>query len=464
MANTSSIRDVGEGDGSAVGEVLQGLIAGLQGLMAGFEPGDVPVSRSVEVFGQFVTLQHLAEAGRVLMIKRVAQSNAPKHAGLSAAELAANESGLPVGRSRDDLELAERLGRCGGTDAALRRGELSAEQAGAIAGAASVNPGAEEELLERARRKESLRRLKEEAERRRHEGEDAAERQRRAHRSRSARSWTKDGVWHFHATGPLVAGGTIDQALGRLVREHYVGASTPPEQRESREAYAFDALADLVRAAMRGDLVVPADGLGDAGVADGTSGASTDGNVDAVATRRTERPDRLMLIRVDLAALARGSVGVGELCEIAGLGPIPVEQARALMGECILKAVLTDGVAVANITSLRRTPTVAQDIALLWSQPHCAVEGCDRVVGMERDHQVPWSARRETRLDNLARACERHHDLKTLHGWDYVEGVFPPVLVGPTDPRHPANQPADDQVHAPGAPSVDEPRLFADTG
>jgi hypothetical protein len=45
------------------------------------------------------------------------------------------------------------------------------------------------------------------------------------------------------------------------------------------------------------------------------------------------------------------------LCEITGVGPVPVEVARRLLGESILKLVITNGVDVANVTHLGRGPT-----------------------------------------------------------------------------------------------------------
>ena len=52
--------------------------------------------------------------------------------------------------------------------------------------------------------------------------------------------------------------------------------------------------------------------------------------------------------------------------QIAGLGPIPVSTARELLGESILKLVITKGVDVVNVVHLGRAPTAAQRVALLW--------------------------------------------------------------------------------------------------
>jgi hypothetical protein len=41
--------------------------------------------------------------------------------------------------------------------------------------------------------------------------------------------------------------------------------------------------------------------------------------------------------------------------------------ARDLLGDAIVKLVITNGVDVANITHLGRGPTTAQKIALMWT-------------------------------------------------------------------------------------------------
>jgi hypothetical protein len=46
---------------------------------------------------------------------------------------------------------------------------------------------------------------------------------------------------------------------------------------------------------------------------------------------------------VDHAALVRGHTATGEVCEIAGVGPIPVATARALAIDAYLRVLVTDG-------------------------------------------------------------------------------------------------------------------------
>jgi len=180
--------------------------------------------------------------------------------------------------------------------------------------------------------------------------------------------------------------------------------------RESFEAYAFDAL-------MR---------LADTG--------GSEPNTKTPAIRH------LGLIRVDLEALLRGRVDGDEVCEIAGLGPVPVARARALLGESVLKLVFTNGVAVVNVTHLGRAATVAQKAALLWTHPTCTRDSCGRGKRLEVDHRIDWADTHHTVLGELAHLCSFDHYLKTVLGWALVDGEGPRAMVPPDHPDHPDNK------------------------
>lgn len=59
----------------------------------------------------------------------------------------------------------------------------------------------------------------------------------------------------------------------------------------------------------------------------------------------------LGLIRCDLTALRRGSVEGDELCEIAGVGPVPVATALDMLGDATWKLLITQGIDVCNVTA-----------------------------------------------------------------------------------------------------------------
>ncbi len=152
---------------------------------------------------------------------------------------------------------------------------------------------------------------------------------------------------------------------------------------------------------------------------------------------RWSNPRYLALLRIDAAALRRGQVRGEELCEIAGVGPVPVSVARDLLGDAIVKLVITNGVDVANVTHLGRGPTTAQKIAMMWTNPLCSVQGCHR-SRIEYDHQKPWAQTKHTRLDELDPLCTFHHDLKTRLHWALETGTGKRAFVPPDDPRHPS--------------------------
>ena len=147
------------------------------------------------------------------------------------------------------------------------------------------------------------------------------------------------------------------------------------------------------------------------------------------------------MLRLDLTALRRGKIEPGETCEIAGLGPISVATARDMLGESVLKLVLTNGVEVRNVTHLGRGPNTAQKIAMLWEQPVCTREGCGKTARLEYDHVYGAEFRdtRHTRLDELEPLCDPDHELHTLYGWALIDGVGTRPMVPPDDPRHPKN-------------------------
>src|SRR5206468_3367656 len=95
------------------------------------------------------------------------------------------------------------------------------------------------------------------------------------------------------------------------------------------------------------------------------------------------------IVRVDWSALMRGFPVGNEVCEIAGIGPIPVEMFKLLMesGDMFLTALLTKGNDVASVVHLGRKATVYQETALQWLDPTCTTEGCANSWRLEIDRR-----------------------------------------------------------------------------
>jgi hypothetical protein len=235
----------------------------------------------------------------------------------------------------------------------------------------------------------------------------------RIHKHRYERTFTDgEGAWNLRARGTAEQGARFEEALAPIIDELFEQARADGRH-ELREAYAFDALMTLAER-------------------------------DAPAEPgRAPKPRYLGVLRLDLEALVRGAVEGEETCEIVGIGPVPVRIARELLGESILKLVITKGVDVANVVHLGRGPTAAQRIALLWSKPKCANEACSSMF-VQLDHRAPWATTKHTQLDELDPLCPHHHKLKTNQNWSLVNGTGRRTFVPPDDPRHPRNKPPPD--------------------
>jgi hypothetical protein len=204
----------------------------------------------------------------------------------------------------------------------------------------------------------------------------------------------------------------IDRALKPYIDRRF-NAARREGLRESLDAYTFDALVDMAT--------------------ESTDGASARDQGNGAPIRN------LGVLRLDLAALVRGHPVPGETCEIAGLGPISVDTAREMLGESILKLVITKGVDVVNVTHLGRGPNTAQKIALLWQSMTCTRLDCNRKARLEHDHKYgyEYAKTKHTRLRETEPLCDPDHDLKTYQGWALVEGSGKRPMVPPDDPRHP---------------------------
>jgi 5-methylcytosine-specific restriction endonuclease McrA len=157
-------------------------------------------------------------------------------------------------------------------------------------------------------------------------------------------------------------------------------------------------------------------------------------------------------------------VADGERCEIPGVGPVPVEYARSLLGEALVELLVARGTDVTTVYSAGRHIPRRVRSALLLRDPRCVVPGCDARLGLENDHWVTDFAKGGlTALDNLARLCRRHHRDRTHHGFtlgrdgDTWTWTAPEHPVTPKRPRPKKNrkQPGRGTVRP---PATDPPR------
>ena len=400
------------------------------------------------------------------LARRAAQGTEWRKAGFaSEAEWLASINGSSQGAAKDTLETADRVEDLDAVADAADRGELSPEQLSMIADAAAANPAVQERLLNDAKTK-PLSKLRESCARAKQAADpdpDAThERVRAARRLRFAK--LLDGAAQILGITTADQMAPIKAAIERRANELFHAARLAGCY-EPREAYQIDALEQICREWLEGgraDDEHNAEPVPDDPDSEGEESAAP---APAAGPRRSAGPAWLGLLRIDLEALLRGAVEGEELCEITGLGPIPVSVARRLQGESVLKLVITRGVDVAHVTHLGRGPTVAQKMALLWTSPGCCVTACARMAGIEADHRIDWADTHHTVLGELQHVCDHHHDLKSHESWAFVHLADGAIeCVPPDDPRHPRNA---DARAGPDPPAVDgddddtnEPTLF----
>lgn len=356
----------------------------LQARVSTLRPELLDPKNAAELVAVFAEIERLGAAGKLLLAKRAAESGEWQKGGhRSAAHWLADESGTSIGSAVAALETSGRLTELDDTRDKLVAGELSQAQVTEIASAVMNDPAAEEELL-RVASTEGLKTLKEKCLRVKAAATDGQQRHDKVHASRFFRHWEDDegavrGEFKLTPTAaaPLLA--KIDAERERIFRQ-----ARKDGRRESYAAYSADALAALG--------------------AEGTSGTS----------------DCKVIATVSHDALVRGYTEAGETCEIAGVGPVPVDTVKAMMEDAFLAAVVTDGVDVYNVAHLGRKPTAHQRTALEARGAQCEVPGCGSTMSLEIHHTRQWAKTFETSLRELAWVCKHDHGQISYDGFELV--------------------------------------------
>lgn len=396
-----------------------------------FDAALLSCDQAVEAVREAAAIETMAAHLKGLAAARMAETRAWSACGArSAAHHLADTTGTSVSQAADTIATARRMQALPAIDAAARAGGLSASQVAAVADAAVADPTAEARLVQEASTA-SLAELRQECLRTKASAAPDAEARRRAiHAGRYLRSYTDAaGAWNLHMRDNPERGARVMAAID-LIRDELFRAARAEGRRESTEAYAADALAEL------------------AGVAEHRGGAGTQPPSNPDAGRRASGAKAKVIVRVDLAALLRGRAVDDEVCEVAGYGPVAVSAVRDLIDteDPMLAAVVTRGRQVVGVAHLGRRPNAVQQTALEWLYPTCAVQGCSATTWLENDHRADWAKTHMTVIDLLDRLCTHHHDLKSTDGWALVAGHGKRAFVAPADPRHPR--------HAHGPPAT----------
>lgn len=434
--------------------VLRAVRAQLRGLARTLDPDRLTVEDAARAIGELAAIERSAAGMRLLLARRVDNASLFGQSGdRSAAEWLAKQTGQSTRDAQDELACSRRLKELPGAQDAVRNGELSPDQAKAVADGAAADPDAEDDLLDTARRG-SLGELERKAKARKAAalGDDEA-RRRAAHKKRGFAMGTNaqgEGWGRFNGPADFVV--RLKARLKPWLDAEFARARDEG-RRERPDAYAYDALRQMLGLA-DDDAARPAVAHRDAPTDPRGPGADDDPNrpgtgedppPPAPAGRGT---DVRLILRVDVTAIRRGHTQAGELCDVAGLGPIPLADLRRFLPQAAIDIVVTNGVDAFNVTHLGRRTTARQQTVLDLLNIGCTRLGCNATEHLQVDHRIDWAHIHVTELANLDWLCPHDHRLKTHHGWQLEPGtgtrrLLPPDQQWWTSDHHGPDPPGD---------------------
>lgn len=351
---------------------LEEAVEVLEKANAGLEPDLLSIPDAKEHLRLYARVGRLATFGVAALARKL--DDAPK---------LAQVTGTSIGKAKETLATSVVLGGSAPLNEALRRGDISIDQATEIARAEGASPGAAKELLQVAQEqpfhvlREKARKAKLEVEQRR----DLASRQ---HAARSARSYSDDrGMIHVHlALEPHV--GTPIVARSEAEAARLATAAKKAGTQEDFECHLADAYASLLSGAGKG---------------------------------RAKRPELVVLVSHGVAKRGWKDVGDGEVCKIPGIGPVSPQVAREIADDAFLSGVFYDGKDLRHFKRWTRHIPVEVAIALELGEPPdfdgVSCTDCGNRFRTEFDHVEPRAARGPTAHPNLKPRCYPCHQTKT---------------------------------------------------
>jgi Domain of unknown function (DUF222)/HNH endonuclease len=345
---------------------------------------------AAELVGIGDEIRRFGDSLRTVAVGQVERTNGWKGEGArSISEWLATETNCAQYEAQSVVMLANQLQHLPATRAALLSGTLSGTQAVEVARGAIVAPNTESQLLNLAKHV-TVRDLRDATARVIAGATDEAARHKQIHKTRFLKSW-RDPDGAFIIKGRMtVTNGALVMAALKPLQDEIFKAARKSGAHERLDAYAADALMALCDA-------------------------------KTASTTKTSRPNVVMNIRVDIDALKRGHTEHGEICEIAGVGPIPVSTATEYLGEAFLKLLILDGTDIRTIAHMGRALPAKLRTAVEERDRVCQVPTCDTSIGLEIDHIIPFAEGGPTTFQNLVRLCKRHHLQKTHDGYRLVK-------------------------------------------
>ena len=335
--------------------------------------------------------KRIYETIELLFAKRAVDTNGwrrDSHAA-SPEQWLANATGASEHTARETLRVADRLAELPATEDKLRSGDLSLVQAQHVTRAAALDPAAETRLLRVAERS-GVRELREDSERVITAVSDEARLVAQARDERPLAGWTRGLATHGSFSGPTEDVAELFDAIEPLAR-HAFEAARAAGKHEPVAAYRFDALIALARGA----------------------------EIPATGSRR----EPVARACVGLSRLLGQEPEPGEkMCEIPGVGPVPVAHAREVLAHGLFELVISDGVDVRTVVSTTRHIPKALRIALEHrDQGRCKVRCCDHTRAIQRHHTELFSESRRTAYEILGDACPDHHRLIHHKGHEVID-------------------------------------------
>jgi hypothetical protein len=380
---------------------LRVALEALTEFVRGAEPGALRGDEAREVVTVLAEIERTCASGIALLSPRVVETGSYAKAGFAtASDWLAACAGSSSAAAKARLNTAERAATIPEVAGALHEGTLSSAQLSVVTSAAGADPEAAGTLLEMA------------ATAGHQELADEASRLRACARSKETEQARRARV---HASRHL----RWRQAEGGGVRGEFLC----DEVAWARVAPALEA-ATKARAKAAG-----------AGCVDSYEAHRLDALLDLLSRQGTSGSRPRVLVHVDAEALRRGTTTTGEICEIAGIGPVAVAAVTELLGEGSMEFLVKEGADVRTVTKASRHLAQKTASALVARDRTCVVPGCGKSLGLQGDHCiVDYAAGGPTEIENLALLCPGHHDMKTHGGWKIVGGPGRWKWVRPKDP------------------------------
>ena len=382
------------------------LRSALEDLLENLDCSTLSQSESKELVEQFVLIERMGAAGKSLVGLAAAETKVWWDGHKSPSHYMADRSKCTVTHAAEMLDTVELMKDLPLTDRAFRKGALTEQQAKQVVSAAVLDNASQQQLLEIAEL-QSLAELQRQAARVRAAAMDQEQKHARAHKRRYLKTWT-DIEGAFRVSGSMTAEtGAVVLACLEPFMQQITRAAANSKVKQPAPALMADALVAMAERSR----CTPPDAL-------------------------RPGPGAVVHLRLDVAALERGSLKPGEICEVAGVGPIGLEAAKRFLQDSYRVGVLVQGDNIHTVAGLGHSIPDRLRRAV-WERDDfkCVVPGCNtNHAGHQIDHVIPVHQRGPTKLYNLALLCLFHHGLKTHHGYRLKHHRHRWIWSGPNDP------------------------------